>query len=429
MEERENMSNGHSDREDRREIRRKRRVRSQIIAYSMAGAVALTAIGIVGYGAGKVGKVIQAKTAAYEASLEKARVEAEPAAVASPEQIVTEAEVSSTEDMLDSIVNTCISEMPLEDKVAGLFMVTPEQLTGSDAVIKAGVATQDALSSRAVGGVFYTSKNAKDSGQLTDMLTTTASMSKYPLFIAASETGGEGSHIASALSMEIPASPSEIAATGDSKVAFDTATNLAKYMIGFGFNLDMGISANLSENSNSFGTDSKVVSEMVSQTVSGLQSYGVSACLEFFPQTTDSGQDEEAMSEALAPFKAGIDAGANMVMVCTAPSSGLTGDNTPSCLSSRVMSDVLRSNLQFDGVIITDTLSDLTDYSSADAAVQAIQAGADMINQPADFEEAYNGVLSAVQNGTISEDRIDESLRRIFRVKYSDKVKEISEGK
>ena len=116
-----------------------------------------------------------------------------------------------------------------------------------------------------------------------------------------------------------------------------------------------------------------------------------------------------------------------MIMVCTAPSTGVTGDDTPSCLSSTVIQDVLRSQLGYDGIIITDSLSDVADrYSSADAAVAAIQAGADLIFLPADFAERYQGVLAAVQNGTISEDRINESLKRIYRVKYANRVDEIA---
>ncbi len=426
MKDRDKAVSGRSGKEERREIRRRRRIQSQITAYIIAGAVLITGVGIVGLGIGKIGVEIQKKSAAALASFEEAEVVAEPTAVSSPTDSA-ETEVMSTDDMLNNIVDTCLSEMPIEDKVAGLFMISPEQLTGADAVIKAGTATQEALSNRAVGGIMYTSRNAKESEQLKEMIESTVSMSKYPLFIAASEVGGDGSHIASALNLEIPASPAEIAATGDAENAYNTASTIADYLYTYGFNLDMGVNANLSDNDWSFGTDPEIVSSMIGQTVSGLQSYGVSACLQYFPMTSDSGQNPEEMADALSPFRAGIDAGASMIMVCTAPSSGITGDSTPSCLSSAVMQDVLRTQLGFDGIIITDTLSDLENYSSADSAVNAILAGADMINHPMDFEEAYQGVLAAVQNGTISEDRITESLRRIYKVKYADRVETISE--
>ncbi len=169
---------------------------------------------------------------------------------------------------------------------------------------------------------------------------------------------------------------------------------------------------------------------MVAQTISGLRTYGVKTCLQYFPNMSDKGENTEELSDELIPFNRGIDAGADMIMVCTAPSSGVTGDDTPSCLSSQVVQGILREGLGYKGIIITDSLTDgnvIEKYSPAEAAVAAIEAGADMIFMPEDFAQSYEGVLAAVQNGTISEDRINESIHRIYRVKYADKAAEISE--
>ncbi|WP_051205638.1 glycoside hydrolase family 3 N-terminal domain-containing protein [Butyrivibrio sp. FC2001] len=417
-----------SERNTRRELRRQRRIKAQITAYAITGVLGISVVSGAFFTVSKIVHAVKAYNAQVEETVAEAReVDVEPAAVASPDENITDSEVMSNDSMLDHIVDTCISEMPLEDKVAGLFMITPEQLTGSDAVIKAGNTTQDALSTYAVGGLFYVSKNIKDEAQIKDMLSSTASMSKYPLFISTVEVGGEKSIVANALSLGAVASPSELGASGNPDEAYNTASKVADYLEGYGFNMNLGVNANLADGGNSFGTDSQVVSSMVAKTVEGLQTFGVSACLQYFPETINSGNDAEGLADVLAPFKAGIDAGASMIMVCTAPSMGLTGDDTPSCLSPTVIQDVLRGQLGYDGIIITDSLSDLADrYSSADAAVAAIQAGADMIFIPADFVESYQGVLAAVQNGTISEDRINESLKRIYRVKYAGRVDEIT---
>ena len=104
---------------------------------------------------------------------------------------------------------------------------------------------------------------------------------------------------------------------------------------------------------------------------------------------------------------------------------GITGDNTPCTLSEKMITEVLRGQMGFDGVVITDSMamSAITDYYTADeAAVKALQAGADMILMPEDFETAYQGVLDAVNNGTLTEDRINESLVRISRVKLKDRA-------
>ena len=116
---------------------------------------------------------------------------------------------------------------------------------------------------------------------------------------------------------------------------------------------------------------------------------------------------------------------ANMIMVGHMSAPALAGDNTPSSLSSAVVTDILRNELNFRGVIITDAMNmaAISNYYGADeAAIMALKAGCDMILMPEDFEKAYNGVLEAVRNGTISEERINDSLRRIYRIKYADKI-------
>ena len=187
----------------------------------------------------------------------------------------------------------------------------------------------------------------------------------------------------------------------------------------------------------SFGSDPNVVGTMVAAEVQGLQESGVSACLKHFPgigDTTTDTHDEKAVSEKtledmqqtdLPAFQSGIDAGADFVMVSHMSLPNVVGDDTPCSLSGAVISDLLRNQLGYNGIVITDALdmSAITDsYSSAEAAVKAIEAGADMLLMPENFEEAYQGVLDAVQKGTISEDRINESLKRIYRVKYRDRI-------
>ena len=103
----------------------------------------------------------------------------------------------------------------------------------------------------------------------------------------------------------------------------------------------------------------------------------------------------------------------------------LTGDNEPCIFSRHLVTDILREEMGYDGVIITDALSmsAISEYYGADeAAIMAVLAGCDMLLMPEDYETAYNGVLQAVRDGIISEERINDSLRRIYRIKYADKV-------
>ena len=178
---------------------------------------------------------------------------------------------------------------------------------------------------------------------------------------------------------------------------------------------------------------------MVAAGVEGLQENGVSACLMHFPGIGSTSEDpeaamavsekslEELQAADFLSFQAGINAGADFVMVSNLSFPNITGDNTPASMSGKMVSEILRGQLGFGGVVITDAMNQkaVTDYNTSDeAAVKALQAGADMILMPEDFQAARQGVLDAVNNGTLSEERINESLQRIYRVKYKYKYED-----
>ena len=120
-----------------------------------------------------------------------------------------------------------------------------------------------------------------------------------------------------------------------------------------------------------------------------------------------------------------------MIMASHVSTPEITGDETPTSLSSLMITDILRGELGYQGIVITDAMnmSSITaTYSDAEASVKAIQAGVDMILMPADFKAAYEGVLAAVAEGTITEERINESLHRIYRIKYADSLNATTEA-
>jgi len=145
------------------------------------------------------------------------------------------------------------------------------------------------------------------------------------------------------------------------------------------------------------------------------------------------GEVEEALSAAGAAIivisgKAGIEAGTDFVMVSHISLPSITGDNTPCCLIPTVVTDLLRSELGYGGVIITDAMNmkAVSEYYSSDeAAIKALKAGCDMILMPENFEEAYNGIIKAVrEDQTLDEKRIDDALKRIYKVKYKAQIAE-----
>lgn len=429
------------DYEERREYRRKRRIRNQIIAYVSVVVFFAAVIGGAVFGIHTVTSRISEKKQAEELAKQLEEISQEEAVVEPPAPVEEPVEEVN---WLEEIVETAIAEMPLEDKVAGLFMITPEQLTGVDKAIKAGDGTKDALNQYAVGGLVYFSQNIKDKEQLTEMLSNTRSMSKYPLFLAVDEEGGAVRRVGGSIEVPEVGDMAEIGAGGDTMAAYNAGASIASYLYELGFDVDFAPVADIvadPENSvmgkRSFGSDPAAVGDMVAAVTGGIQDTGVSACLKHFPGIGAAAEDTHegmAVLEKSAddlrgaewiPFQSGIDAGVHFVMAGHVSLPNVVGDNTPCSLSEEVITNLLRGELGYNGIVITDAMNmpAVTEYYTADeAAIMALKAGADMILMPEDFEAAYEGVLAAVRDGVIAEDRVNESLKRIYRVKYRDRV-------
>ena len=430
---------------ERKIYRHKRRVRTQIISYIVITIIfaGLIAGGIIGVR--KIVDIINDKKQAEE--LEKQLEEISNAedgqqAVEAPSEGL-EPEPEEETDWLEVMVEESIAGMTLEDKVAGLFFITPEALTGMDTVTQAGDTTRDKLGEQPVGGLIYSSKNMLDEAQLKEMLQNTKSYSKSAIFLGVEEEGGSISPVAESGLAENVGKMADIGASADASAAQNAGDTIGSYLAGYGFNVNFAPVADVMAEGNTligdraFGTDQGQVSSMVSAFVEGSQAAGVSTCLKYFPGLGDvTGNASEGMitsDKAIESFmerdfpayQSGISAGADFVMVSHLSLPNVTGDNTPSSLSGKMVTEILRQQLGFTGIIITDAMNvaAITEYYTADeAAVKALQAGADMIFMPEDYTTAYTGVLEAVQSGSLTEEQINESLRRIFRVKLRDRL-------
>ena len=445
-----------SERDSNREYRRKRRRRSQLISYSVTAVVLIAVIAGCAVGiraaAGTIRERRQAKEASIQAAaesvMEKESAEAQSAVeeLLGMESTQEESTVEYTpEDALNEMVEESVAGMTLEQKVAGLFFVTPEQLTGVGQAVQAGEGTQEALAKWPVGGLVYFKQNIQSEEQLKEMLANTVSYSSFPIFLGVDEEGGSVARVADALGLENVGPMADIGSAGDVQAAYAANQTIGTYLSSYGFNVDFAPIADVLTNPDNtvigdraFSDDPQTAADMVAGAVEGLQSAGVSACLKHFPghgdtagashtgaAETDRTKEEMAAAEFL-PFQSGIEAGADMVMVGHISAPNLTGgEKVPASLSEEIITGILRSELGYDGIIITDAMNmaAVTDYYEADvAAIMALKAGADMILMPEDFQQAYEGVLQAVQDGTVSQERVDDSLKRIYRVKLRDRV-------
>ena len=433
---------------EKREQRKRRRKRNQMLAYLTTLVFVVVVIGAVACGiiyAGQKAKERAASNASVAEDIDN--VIGQEETIVMPEPTETEP-VQTPEQQLDEIINAAINVMPIEDKVAGLFIVTPESITGVSKAVKAGEGTQTALNQWAVGGIVYAAQNIKSQEQFAEMISNTVLYSRYPIFIAVEEEGGSNSCVSAAGLAENAAGASAVGQSGDPAAAYAAGSSIAAYLTPLGFNLDLAPVADLKTAQDSplgdraYGADSASVAGMVSSMVQGLEENGISACLKHFPGIGSTDEDthaglagtertaEQFRAEEFAVFQAGIDAGADFVMVSHIAAPALAGDNTPCSMSEAVVTGILREELGFKGVIISDEMNSkaISEYYAADeAAIKALKAGCDMILMPEDFEKAYQGVLDAVQNGTISEERVNDSLRRIYRIKYAGRYVEDAE--
>ena len=367
----------------------------------------------------------------------------EPSVTQEPQPTETEPTQPPTQPDPDAPLRARAQEildgMTTEEKVYQLFMVTPESLTGVTTATRAGEATRQALAEMPVGGIIYFADNLETSEQVTQMIADTQSYSKLPLLIGVDEEGGRVARVSTKLGTTAFRPMAEYGAAGDEQAVREVGATIAQEISQFGFNVDFAPVADVVTNPNnteigdrSFSSDADVASVMVAAMVQGVQSGGVQSCLKHFPGHGSTQADshkgasvtertlDELRTTELKPFAAGMEAGAGMVMISHMSAPNVTGSDAPCDLAPAVVSDLLRGELGYTGVVITDSheMGAITDsYSPAEAAVLALQAGCDIVLMPADLKQAAQGVLDALENGSLTQPRVEESVLRILTLK------------
>jgi beta-N-acetylhexosaminidase len=330
-----------------------------------------------------------------------------------------------------------MSGLSLKEKVYQMFMVTPEQLTGVSPVTMAGSKTKDALAKQPVGGLIYSKQNLVSDYQLMQMISNTKEAMNITPFIAVEEESDSVTQLLPMLEIENWSSMYEYRDAGTDK-AYEIGSTLGRDISKYGFNMNFAPVADVWSNAKNtiigeraFSTSPETVAQMAAAEVQGLQNNGVSAVMKHYPgygdvtvnsstsKISSSKTLEQLRQTELVPFKAGADAGADFIM-CSHVNVDKVDENYPASMSKIFLTDILRNEFGFSGVIITDMLNNdavRKYYTSVEAAINCINAGADMLLCPDTFTEAANGVVLAVQNGQLSEERINESVERILNIK------------
>lgn len=349
-----------------------------------------------------------------------------------------------------SAIDRLLSSMTVREKVGQLFIVRPDALnlsltaeeildTAADGVTELSADMAATLREYPIGGVAIFAKNITDGAQLSAFLAAMQDASDLPLFTAVDEEGGTVARLANHPALTLPQyeSASAVGAGGDPDDAREMGETIGAYLAEYGFNMDFAPVADVNTNPDNpiigqraFSDDPTTAAQMARAMADGLAEEHVIPVFKHFPGHGDTAEDshyglaisEKTFSEMEScewlPY-ASLTA-ADCVMAGHIATPNLSGDDVPASLSHTVITGFLRNWIGFDGVVITDSLAMgaiTACYDSGEAAVQAILAGCDILLDPLHFTEAYNAVLTAVSDGTISEERLNESVRRILSLK------------
>ena len=351
--------------------------------------------------------------------------------------LLTGAISSQTFALTDPEIDTMIAEMTIEEKVGQLIMVGFEGTQPNETI-------ETHIRERFVGGIVLFSRNIEtpqQTAELTNQLQRLAEMTtrQIPLLIGIDQEGGWVMRLKEGATV-LPGNMA-LGATDSTELAERAGEITAVELAAVGVNLNFAPVMDVNNNPQnpvidrrSFGESPELVSRLGVAYIHGLQGNGVLGTAKHFPghgdTTVDSHFDlptvnhnrERIHALELHPFRAAIDADVAAIMTAHIVYPTFDADR-PATLSPAILTDLLRKELGFDGLIITDDMEmkAIDDrYRSGEAAVMAVEAGTDIVMvlwSPTKQVEVFDALLSAVKSGRISQARLDQSVKRILKSK------------
>ena len=344
-----------------------------------------------------------------------------------------------------------LSKMTLREKVGQMFYVRMETLDTTihwntyadlqeNPIHEVNQTMRDVNANYPIGGLILYAWNIDDEAQLAKLIPQIRALNGHPL-LCIDEEGGRVSRLANNPNFNVKKyeSMAAIGATGDPNNAYECGNTIGTYLKHYGFDIDFAPVADVNTNPENiiigpraFSDDPAVAAPMVTNYLQGLKDAGVAGCIKHFPGHGDTKTDThfgyastqktwaEMLDCEMVTFKAGIAWGCQLVMTAHIGAPKVTGSDVPSTMSPIILQDKLRGELGYQNIIITDGMemgAITQQYTSAEAAVGSIQAGVDIVLGPKNLVEAFNAVMAAVEKGTITEERINQSVRRILKLK------------
>ena len=333
-----------------------------------------------------------------------------------------------------------IDNMTLDEKIGQMITVGIDGYTINDK-------TKELIQDKKVGGVILFKNNVSDSNQLLELINNIKdinSTNKTPIFISVDQEGGRVNR----LPKEIKQLPSSevIGKKNDNNLAYDIGKDMGYALKNFGFNMDFAPVLDINSNPNNtvigdraFSSDKDVVANLGVSEIKGFESSNIIPVAKHFPGHGDTSTDshyalpvinktlDELQSVEFVPFKKAIEENVPAVMVSHILMPKID-DTNPASMSKTIITDILRKDLKFDGLVVTDdmTMGAVTnDLDISTACINSINAGADLLLICHGYENeinVINSIKDAVNNKTISMDRINESVYRILSLKNNYKI-------
>jgi beta-N-acetylhexosaminidase len=336
-------------------------------------------------------------------------------------------------DLVNQTVNYTMSQMTLDEKIGQMMMFETYAQSWNSTMVSM-------VSQMHAGAIIIYKKNMVSPSQLTTFISTSQAHTTIPMFVTMDEEGGNVDRLGDmGFSAPLP-SATYLGSTGNPQLAAQAGARAAADLAKYGINTDLApvvdvrLIPNQIEGPRLYGNDPATVTAFAGAFLQGLQQNHIIACLKHWPGIGDAAQDPhltlpvinrtlpQLESTEFAPFRNLLKDNPGMIMVTHVILSAID-PNMPSSLSPKVVQDVLRDELGYQGVIITDNLwmqGVSSRYSLGQAAVLAIQAGDDLLEgawDPSHLQLMINAVKSAVTSGQISVSRIDQSVRRLLTLK------------
>lgn len=337
-------------------------------------------------------------------------------------------------------IQAYIEDMTPGEKIGQLLMPAFRDFDAIDSVQELTDTMEEVLDKYHVGGVILFKENIQTKDQVQTLIEDLQEKSNIPLWIGVDEEGGMVSRIASNPNMGYDPMPLafEIGQAGDKEQAYKAGKAIGSMLSELGFNMDFAPVADIWSNpanqvigKRSFGTDPDHVSQMVSEVVKGLKEHEIVSVIKHFPGHGDTAEDshvgrayvnrsrQELQTRELIPFQNAINQEVAGIMIGHVELPQID-EGVPATLSETIITDILKEEMGFNGLIITDALdmeAITKQYGKGQAALQSFMAGTDILLMP-DVEEAYNYLQEAYQSGTITDQRLDESVYKILYTKY-----------